>query len=112
MYPPTDIEYFNDTSMFEAPPNYVPATKPAVPSPSVPDYSKALKWEHLKHANFKLNQLKKIDTSLVSVCVCVCVRACVCVCVCVWVCLCKYLCCACMHACVWAGDVCVCAQVV
>lgn len=50
--------------MFEAPPNYTPPPMPR-PSAAAPDYTKALQWSNLRHANFKLNQLNKIDESLV-----------------------------------------------
>ncbi len=34
--------------------------------PASPDFNRALQWNSLKHANFRLNNLKKIDSSLVS----------------------------------------------
>lgn len=66
VYPSTDVEHSDEASMFEAPPNYVPMPTPK-PSSSAPDYSRALKWKNLRHANFKLNQLTVIDDSLVRI---------------------------------------------
>ena len=65
VYPPSDVEYYDEPSMFEAPANYMPKVSATRPTPYLPDYSQALKWERLRHANFKLNQMKKIDDSLV-----------------------------------------------
>ena len=65
VYPPSDVEYYDEPSMFEAPANYMPKVSATRPTPYLPDYSRALKWERLRHANFKLNQMKKIDDSLV-----------------------------------------------
>ncbi len=66
VFSPSDVEYCDEASMFEAPPNYIPrATPKPKPSHSEPDYSRALRWNYLRHANFKLNQLTKIDDSLV-----------------------------------------------